>query len=750
MQEIQQEPIAIVGIGCRFPSAETPQAFWRALCHGEEAISEVPSQRWNVEELYSPNALEPGKTVCKWGGFLENIDQFDWRMFRMSPREARYMDPQHRLLLEVAWEALEDAGIPCAEIAGSRTSVTIGINWNDYLRLQARNWSRLDGYTAVGTPLAFAANRLSHFFDLKGQSISLDTACASSLTSIHLACQSLWTGEATLALAGGVNLLLSPDSWIIASKTGLLSRTGHCRTLDANADGFIFGEGAGIVILKPLSLVQPSDRVYALIRGIATNHNGHNEWIMAANQEAQEELLREAYHKAGVDPAEVDYVELHGTAFLKGDAIEARALGTVIGSRATRQHPCAIGSVKANIGHLGAAAGIAGFIKVALSLYYREIPPTLHLQTVNPDIPLAELQLAPQRELTSWPSKPSGRPLAGITALALTGANAHVVLEGCHTAMRQSGHEQPQLRLLPLSATSEAALLAQVAAFKQMLATTEETWQNICYTAAVRRNHHPYRLALAASTIHEATELLNGIPLDQSSISGPRVLLPQSYSALSHKQPEVTLLLTQGQCYVQGDTINWSALFPGENRCVSLPAYPWQRERIWLDWLNATAISMPPENISQEASYQRSAQERQSPSLLHRLEAASVDQWPILLAAYLREEVGALLEVDPSTLQASRSFFSLGMDSLTATQLINHIQQSLGFLLPSTTIFRYSTTERLADFLVQEMLSRQEHTRRAISNAVPLSSATLEDLSETEIETLLTRKLAMIEETLSE
>jgi 3-oxoacyl-[acyl-carrier-protein] synthase II len=788
MQKTQQEPIAIIGVGCRFPGAETPQAFWRMLRQGEEAIREVPAHRWKSEALYSSDPLEPGKMACKWGGFIEFIDQFDWRMFHMLPREARYMDPQHRLLLEVTWEALEDAGLPLAEVAGTQTSVAVGISWNDYLRLQARNWSHLDGYTAAGTPFAFAASRLSYFFDFKGPSMSLDTACASSLTALHQACQSLWTGEATLALAGGVNLHLSPDSWIIASKTGMLSRTGHCRTLDASADGFVPGEGAGMVVLKPFSLLQPSDRVYALIRGVTVNHNGHNEWIMATSQETQESLLRQAYSKAGVNPVDIDYVELHGTGFLKGDAVEAHALGAVVGRQTERQHPCLIGSVKTNIGHLSAAAGIAGLIKVALSLYHQELPPMLHLQTVNPDIPLVELQLAPQKELASWPAKKEGKPLAGVSALALSGTNAHAVLEGYHVEV-QDRNEQPQLRLLPLSAASKSALLLQATAFKQMLMTTEDSWQNICYTAAVRRNHHQYRLVLAACTTHEAATILDEVltgqpfalthelpgkfllqvetsPVSDTTMrqllgdaydlfveSGPQALLSQSLPPLRQAQSEATLLLTLGRLYTLGYTINWSALFPeGDQyvKCVSLPTYSWQRERLWLDWLDVEEISTPPESRHQQEQDQVSFQEVQNLTLLQLLEATSTDQWSVLLLDYLKKEVSSVLEVDPVVVQVSQSFFSLGMDSLTATQLINRVQKSLGFLLPPTVIFRHPTVERLADYLTREMLLQKHQKHRPISHLAPYSSVALEELSELEAETLLTSKLTMIEEILSE
>jgi pyochelin synthetase len=556
MQNMQLEPIAIVGIGCRFPGANNPQAFWELLREGREAIREVPPDRWKIDALYDPDPAKPGKMVSRWGGFIDQVDQFDWRTFRMLPREVRYMDPQHRLLLEVTWEALEDAGLPLEQVAGSQTSVSVGIGWSDYLRLQSQDWSQLDGYTTTGNRYGFAANRISYAFDLRGPSVSLDTGCTSSLSAVYLACQSLWTGEASLALAGGVNLILSPDSTIMVSKAGLLSAEGRCKTLDAHADGYVRGEGAGILVLKSLSQAQPSDRVYACIRSIAVNHNGHNEWIIASSAQAQEALLRDAYRKAGVDPAEVDYVELHGTGFTRGDPVEAKALGMVIGAGSGRERPCLVGSVKTNIGHLEAAAGIASVIKVALSLHHREIPPTLNLQTINPAIPLEDLRLAAQQIHTPWPQK-EGSPLAGVTTLALSGANAHMVLAAPAPNTAEdltSEKDTRQIRLLPLSARSMEALHAQAAAFRDVLHTSETTasssWQDICYTASMRRTHHEYRLAVTGHSPQEAALALNSFLQRQvpSNASSGRNSLRHSHKLVflfAHREPHWSLMEDQ-------------------------------------------------------------------------------------------------------------------------------------------------------------------------------------------------------------
>ena len=338
--EEQREPIAIIGIGCRFPGAPNPPAFWRLLKQGIDSIREIPADRWDIDEFYDSNPTRLGKMINRVGGFIDDVDKFDWRAFRILPREAQHMDPQHRLLLEVAWEALEDAGLPLEKVAGSRTGVFVGIMWNDYLRLQSRAWSKLNGYSVTGNAMAYAANRISYVFDLKGPSMAIDSGCAASLASVHAACQSLWLGESTLALAGGVNVILSPDIPIMLSKAGLLSPEGRCKPLDATADGFVLGEGAGIVVLKPFSQLSPSDRVYAFIRGTALNHNGRNEWIMATSPTAQETVIRDAYRTAGIDPRNVDYVELRNRD-VEGDATEVAALGKVVGTARSEEHPCA-------------------------------------------------------------------------------------------------------------------------------------------------------------------------------------------------------------------------------------------------------------------------------------------------------------------------------------------------------------------------------------------------------------------------
>src|SRR6266702_2700473 len=419
-QETGIEPIAIVGIGCRFPGAKDPEAFWRLLHDGLGAITEVPVDRWDINSLYDPNPGTPGRMSTRWGGFLEHVDQFDPHFFGISPREASRMDPQQRLLLEVTWEALEDAGQAPHRLTGSQTGVFIGISGVDYSQLQIRYGDfpfDIDAYAGTGNAHSVAANRLSYLLDLRGPRLAVDTACSSSLLAVHLAVTSLRRGESDLALAGGVNLLLSPVITMTFDAGGGTSPDGRCRPFDAAANGMVRGEGCGVVVLKRLpDAVRDGDRVLAVITGTAVNSDGRSNGLVAPNGAAQRDLLRAAHPS----PGQVDYVEAHGTGTPLGDPIEARALGEVLGAARPPGRPLLIGSVKSNVGHLEAAAGIAGLIKAVLAVHHRQIPATLHFTAPSPHIPLPELGLDVVSSLTPWPDNP-WRPAAGVSAFGFSG-----------------------------------------------------------------------------------------------------------------------------------------------------------------------------------------------------------------------------------------------------------------------------------------------------------------------------------------
>jgi myxalamid-type polyketide synthase MxaD len=506
-------PIAIIGMGCRFPGAANLQAFWQLLQGGVDAITEVPRDRWDVDAFYDPNPTKPGKMSTRWGGFLDQVDHFDPHFFGISPREAASMDPQQRLMLQVTWEAWEDAGQRVERLAGTRTGVFVGIATNDYSRFQLRDRDQIDGYLGTGNAMSIAANRISYIFDLKGPSMAVDTACSSSLVAVHLACQSLWNHECTLALAGGVNLILTPEIAINFTKAGVMAPDGRCKTFDSRANGYVRGEGAGMVVLKPLSsALTDGDPVYAVVRGSAVNQDGRTNGLMAPNRYAQEAVLREAYARAGVSPGEVQYIEAHGTGTLLGDPIEAIALGTVLATGRRAGQRCALGSVKTNIGHLEAAAGIAGLVKVALSLRHRQIPPSLHFHEPNPHIQFETLPLKVQQYLESWPSQ-HGRALAGVSSFGFGGTNAHVVLEEAppneRLAQGQDAEAVDKARVLALSARSPKALRDLARRYRDYLTDCNAPLHDICYTSTVRRSQHDHRLALAARSKEEARDCLD-------------------------------------------------------------------------------------------------------------------------------------------------------------------------------------------------------------------------------------------------
>jgi len=417
------EPIAIIGVACRFPGADRPADFWRLLCDGDDMVRESPS-RWDAGRWKGLGSM--ASRMPDRAGFLESVDAFDPLFFGISPREAIEMDPQQRLFLEVAWEALEDAGAAGEALFGSQTGVFAGAIWHDYADLRH---GRHGPHTATGQALNMIANRLSYVLGLRGPSLAVDSACSSSLLAVHLACQSIWAGESAMAVAGGVNLLLSPHTMVALTEFGGLAPDGRCKAFDATADGFGRGEGCGVVVLKPLSMaLADGDDIWCTIRGSATNNDGLSNGLTAPNPIAQEEVLRAAYRRSGVDPGEVHFVETHGTGTVLGDPIETTALGAVLGHTRPADSPLVLGSVKTNLGHLEGAAGIAGLIKAALCLRHRRIPPNLHYREPNPHIDFSGLGLRVPTALEPWP--PQRKPLAGVSSFGWGGTNVHVVLEG--------------------------------------------------------------------------------------------------------------------------------------------------------------------------------------------------------------------------------------------------------------------------------------------------------------------------------
>lgn len=502
MTDDSRDPIAIVGMGCRFPGANDPASFWNLLRDGVDAITEVPPDRFNIDDYYDPELGKPGKMNTRWGGFISDVDRFDADFFGITPREVQSMDPQHRILLEVAYEALEDGGIPLERIAGSNAGVFIGIAHTDYADLHLTEGLDPTPYYGTGRAHSIAANRISYTFDLHGPSLATDTACSSSLTALHLACQSLNRGECNLALVGGINLILTPTSTLGFSQAHMVSSDGRCKTFDVSADGYVRSEGCGIVVLKRLSAaLRDGDLCAAVIRGTAMNEDGRTNGIMAPNVSAQEGVIRHALHDAGLQPADIDYVEAHGTGTPLGDQIEIDALKAALTEDRPLEPPLFVGSGKTNIGHAEAAAGMAGLIRTVLILQHRQVPPHLHLSTMHPAIKLEGVPLRIAGKLTSLEGH--GKPLrAGVNSFGFGGTNCHAILEEAPANEVEATHGRTRLELLTLSARSPQALATTAEAYRKSLAqgTETATLHDVCYTAALHRTHHAERLALVADS----------------------------------------------------------------------------------------------------------------------------------------------------------------------------------------------------------------------------------------------------------
>jgi acyl transferase domain-containing protein/NAD(P)-dependent dehydrogenase (short-subunit alcohol dehydrogenase family)/acyl carrier protein len=488
------EPVAVVGMACRFPKASDLKSFWQLLRDGGSAVSQVPDERGWDEVLSARGVDSAERAKVRRGGFLDRIDGFEPLFFGISPREASSMDPQQRLMLELCWEALEDAGIQPSSLKGSETSVFAGAIWSDYVPLLYRGGPEgLGQYTVTGHHHSIIANRISYVFGLEGPSLTLDSACSSGLVTAHLACESLRRGESTLALAGAVNLNILPESALAVSRFGALSEDGRCYTFDARANGYVRGEGGGVAVLKTLSrAIADGDRIYCVIRGSAVNNDGASNGMTAPSPKAQEAVLRAAYRRAGVDVAAVQYVEAHGTGTPLGDPIEAKALGAVLGTGRPAEAPLLVGSAKTNVGHLEGAAGIVGLMKVGLSIHHRLLPPSLNFESPNPLAPLAELGLAVPTSLGPWPA-PGKRLLAGVSSFGLGGTNGHVVLEEWPA---------PRAEALTLEAESPDALRAAVEALRVTLSADAGRMplKAICTDAAARRGPAQERLAVVTHT----------------------------------------------------------------------------------------------------------------------------------------------------------------------------------------------------------------------------------------------------------
>ena len=500
-------PLAIVGIGCRMPGGiTTPDQLWQMISAGKDGYCEVPRDRWDWRRYFSDDPDVPGKIYVRNGGFLQqDIKEFDAEFFGISPREARSLDPQQRLLLETSWEAIDDAGLSLERLAGSRTGVYIGALTLDNMltQMSTANCQNIGANSAASSTMTMLSNRLSYFLDLHGPSLSIDTACSSSLVAFHLASQALWNGECETALVGAVNVMFRPEYMVAMCKGQFLAPDGRSKSFDQRANGYGRGEGAGVIVVKPLEkALADRDRIYALVRATGCNQDGRTNGITVPNPEAQKSLILSVLDESDVPASRIQYVEAHGTGTPVGDPIEARAIGETLGLGRRDGERLSIGSVKANVGHLEAASGVTGLIKLCMCYKYGAIPPVANLGEPNRAIPFDRLGLRLPTTLESLPAG-DGPIFFAINSFGYGGTNAHAILENPPVSVAPERDERRDLAMLPVSARSESALRAMVARYRDILIENGDPWQEVCAAAGLHRTHHDFRTAFVGRSRDE-------------------------------------------------------------------------------------------------------------------------------------------------------------------------------------------------------------------------------------------------------
>jgi len=618
---IKNNDIAIIGMACRFPGANNYQAFWENLTGGVNSIKEVPINRWDWRQNYGDPQLEINKTNSKWGGFIEDIDKFDAAFFSISPKEAESMDPQQRIMLELTWSCLEDAAYSASQLRGKKVGVYIGACNPDYKELiDRKNYEPAKHYlTGVGNPLI--ANRISYLFDFQGPSFLIDTACSSSLIALHLAVRDLIHNDCESAIVGGVNLLIHGDRYIPFSNLGMLSPTGQCYAFDNQANGYVRGEGAGVILLKPLEkAIIDKDRVFAIIKGSSTNHGGYAKTLTSPNVYAQSQVIISACQQANIDPETISYIEAHGTGTPVGDPIEINGLKrafTTLFKQHQKESPkdkdafCGIGSVKTNIGHLEAASGIAGIIKVILAMKYKKLPALQNFKEINPRINLTNSPFYVVDKSIAWDIKSNTPRRAGVSSFGFGGANAHVILEEGPEYILPAQQNKP-FYLVTLSAKHPDSLKQKRADLYNYLKNYPELpLEAIAYTLNACRSHFQYRCALVVLSLEDLQEKLEEVQKGKNPneyFSGNaskepddkaiyKQVLQVSLEKLKHAATKETtqykeLLEALSNLYIKGYDLDWTLLHQGEEKqSISLPTYPFLKERYWISEEGCSTIN---------------------------------------------------------------------------------------------------------------------------------------------------------------
>ncbi|MCX5202696.1 SDR family NAD(P)-dependent oxidoreductase [Streptomyces sp. NBC_00237] len=724
-----REPIAVIGMSGRYPGAANVAEFWANLKAGRDCIGEVPEDRWPLEGFFEPDrakAVATGRSYSKWGGFLDGFADFDPQFFRMAPRDAYAVDPQERLFLQAAWEVVEDAGYSGERLArhhGGRVGVFAGVTKSGHAR---RPSGLLPSGEAVAPALSFASlsARTSHLLDLRGPSLTLDTMCSASLTAIHEACENLHRGDCEAAIAGGVNLYLHPHDYVELCRSTMLSQDARCRSFGAGGHGFVPGEGVGCVLLKPLSrALADGDRVYAVIRGSSVNHGGRSHGYTVPNPAAQAELVRQALDRAGVSARRVGYVEAHGTGTELGDPIEVRGLTRAFRQDTDDAQYCAIGSAKSAIGHLEAAAGVAGFTKAVLQLRHRQFAPSLHAERLNPEIDFERTPFFVQRELAEW--RADAPRVAAVSSFGAGGSNAHVVLEEYeeHAEAAPERDTAGGDRLVVLSARTPGQLRSAVSRLVDFLDRHDVNLADLAHTLQAGREAMDERLAVVTASTDDLRDalrahLFEGAPAGVLRGTAGR---PQGIAAEVAADADLRELLVArwagagelaklAALWVDGVAVDWQLLpGAGDGRPVSLPTYPFARERYWIGDLPPAAGEPAPTgkplSAAPPAAPRVTEPQPQLPSLPLPPTRPSAEEY---VTGVVRGKLAEALAMDETAIDSALAFADYGVDSILGVRLVHTLNEALGLDLETGVLFDHSTVDRLTGHLLAEHGDRVE------------------------------------------
>jgi acyl transferase domain-containing protein len=698
------EPIAIIGMSGRFAESESLDAFWQHLAQGHDLVKEV--SRWSPEDCARTESSRPG--ACSRGSFIDSIDRFDAAFFGISALEATYMDPQQRLFLEESWSALEDAGYAGAGVHEKQCGVYVGCGAAGYDELVPAD---APAQAFWGNSQAVVPARIAYSLNLQGPAIAVDTACSSSLVAIHLACQGLWAGETEMAVAGGVFLQATPGFYQAANRAGMLSPDGKCHSFDARANGFVPGEGVGAVVLKRLrDAVADGDNIHGVIAGSAINQDGRSNGLIAPNGRAQERLERLVYERFKIDPSTIQVVEAHATGTLLGDSVEYAALSRAFGDAAGKGRSCALGTVKTNIGHASTASGIAGVLKILLSLRHRQIPPSLHFEKGNPAIDFGSGPFYVNTELKAWDAGAGGVRRAAVSSFGFSGTNAHLIIEEAPAVVRRT--VDAPAYLIVLSARSGGQLKQQVL---DLLAHLEGTpgpaMTDVSFSLFAGRMHFAHRLACVARNREELMQLLgqwveSGAAgrVYAAEVQEARVREHAALARLGNRcihecrnatAAEVLENLTAiADLYVQGYSLDFQALFSGDAKRVPLPTYPFARERYWAGAVSDAAPRSPVARADEPA-------ERRAWLFAKHASVPRIDSMVAVetMTLFLKDEAALQLQKTIEEIPTDRSFFDLGLTSLGMTNLVQNTCRLLDEDLSPSVLFEYRDIESLAAHL---------------------------------------------------